>query len=48
MIIYENKLTDCSWGQSEGFLFNSYYTEVCGEGATLFPGLLHLPLIHVL
>ena len=30
--------------RQEGSLFNSYYTEVYGKGATPFPGLLHYTL----
>ena len=39
---------DLSQGRPEGSLFNSYYTEVYGEGATPFPELFHLPLIRTL
>ena len=39
-----NKVGDHSWGQPEASLFNSYYTEVCGGGATPLPGLLHFTL----
>ena len=39
-----SKIGDLSQGWPEDSLFNSYYTEVLGEGATLFPGLLHFTL----
>ena len=39
-----SKVGDCSQGQPESSLFDSYYTEVLGEGATSFPGLLHFTL----
>ena len=41
--VTENKVGDRSRGGPEGFLFNSYKTDV-GEGATLFPGLPHFTL----
>ena len=38
------KVGNHSRGRPEGSLFNSYYTEVYGEGATPFPGLLYCTL----
>ena len=40
----KSKLGDRSRGWTEGSLFDSYYTEVYGEGATPFLGLLHFSL----
>ena len=39
-----SKVGDLSRGWAEGSLFNSYYTEVLGRGATPSPGLLHFTL----
>ena len=39
-----SKVDDRNQGRPEGSLFNNYYTELVGEGATPFPGLLHFTL----
>ena len=41
---YESKVGDRSRGLPQRSLFNSYYNRGIGEGATLFPGLLHFTL----
>ena len=43
-----SNFADLSVGRPEGSLFNSFYSEVYGEGATPFPGSLYLPLICTL
>ena len=42
--IYKSKVGDHSGGWPEGSLFNSYYTEMLGNGATPFSRLLHFTL----
>ena len=43
-IIKVSKFGHSSRGRPESSLFNRYYTEVQGEGATPFPELLHFTL----
>ena len=48
LLLIVSKVGDCSRGQPEGSLFNSYYTEVWGRTILLSLDCSTLPLIHTL